>query len=165
MNFFLPFFFFIFTAGNSLLAQPGDIKIPEKDLLYFANKIDSLPLFISSGLAKPPEVQCPVPGHLRYYLKNENLYFSEQALNISKEKKATYIRMYALEALATDLYYKKDYAKSTKYFQAALAIALKNNFTYEELHNYRPPLNNNYFLAGDYTSAMKISAEGRLCWA
>ena len=160
MKLFSSLFFFFFSTSHFLLAQPTDIQILEKEITYIRNKIDSLPFFISSGLAKPYNNTCRLPDHKEYIFEKGKASFSKSALSLDIEKKEAYIRMYALAALAIISYNNKDYAKSTQYFQQALAIASDNGFTFEEVHNYRPSLNNNFFLAGDYTNAMKISSDG-----
>ncbi len=160
MKLFSSLFFFFFSTSHFLLAQPTDIQILEKEITYIRNKIDSLPWLISSGLTKPDNNACRLPDHKGYIFENGKIFFSKPVLSLDIEKKESYIRMYALAALAIISYNNKDYAKSTQYFQQALAIASDNGFTFEEVHNYRPSLNNNFFLAGDYTNAMKISSDG-----
>lgn len=160
MKFFSILFFLLFTASNFLLAQPADVQVKGNDIAYFRNKIDSLPWFISTGNSKLSRRKCNFPGHKQYVIEKGRLYLSEQALDLKKENKEAYIHMYALGALAIIFYDKKEYVKSTLYWQQALDIATVNDFSDENLHMYRPALNNNFFLAGDYTNAMKISSDG-----
>ncbi len=160
MKLLSAFFSFFFAASHSLLAQPADIQISEKDIAYIRNKIDSLPFFISAGLTKPDNNACRLPDHKQYILENGKTSFSKSVLSLDMEKKEAYIRMYAFETKAITFYDQKEYVKSTLYFQQGLAISSENNFVFEELHRYRPSVNNNFFLAGDYTNAMKISSDG-----
>ena len=153
-------FSFFFATSNYLLAQPADIQISEKDIAYIRNKIDSLPFFISAGLTEPDNSACRLPDHKEYIFEKGKASFSKSVLSLDKEQKEAYTRMYAFETNATIFYDKKEYVKSTLYFQQALAMASENNFVFEELHRYRPAVNNNFFLAGDYTNAMKISSDG-----
>ncbi|MBY0476628.1 MAG: sensor histidine kinase [Chitinophagaceae bacterium] len=161
MKHFTLLFLFLFAAGEFLMAQSNSIQIPENEIERVENIIDSFYHYASSGLAiKSNRLECNIPEHRQYLLQTENLNFPERALNINKEQKQTYIRLYALNKLATAFYDRKEYAKSTLYWEEALIISLQNDFTYEELHSIRPALNNNFFLAGDYLHAMKISTDG-----
>ncbi len=160
MKFFSVLLFPFLVVSHFSLAQSGDVQVQDKDMVWFRNKLDSLPYFISSGAAMHYAYECRFPGHTSYYLGKDDINFSNRALHLPEQMKTTFIRMYVLGAHATRLYNKKDYVKSTLYWQQALAIAVENDCSYEELHEYRPALNNNFFLAGDYTKAMKISSDG-----
>lgn len=160
MKFFSLSFFLLFSTAYYLRAQFTDAQLLEKEIAYTRSKMDSVPWFISSGEAKPSGYQCDIAEHREYMVEGIGFYFSATALNIEKKKKEAYIRIYALDNLAIAFYNNKDYIRSTTCWQEALAIAAANSFFYEDLHRIRPSLNNNFFLAGDYTNAMRISSGG-----
>lgn len=157
----LIIFLYIFSITSpSTFAQYNSAPIPEKDITLLSNQLDSFPYYFSSGKAIPSDNVCHLPQHHDYSVGQNRTFFSMQALSLPTQKKKPYIRMYALYAAAIDFYSKKNYEKSSLYLGQALAIATENNFTYEELHHYRPALNNIFFLSGNYANAMKMSLEG-----
>lgn len=160
MKIILSFFLLFNCAGCFLLAQPIGIVLPEKNVAFIRGKMDSLEWFFKSGKARVSKNICNISGHQDFYMDSTNFYFSDEAKNLAGEKKEGLIRLYALHDIALNFYNAKDYQQSTKYWQAALTIALSNDLHYEELHRMRPSLNNNFFLAGEYTNAMKISSDG-----
>jgi two-component system, NarL family, sensor kinase len=150
----------LFSAGVYSQDMPADTRVLEKKIAYFSTKIDSLPYFISAGQTSTFTGNCFLPEHKMYFLGGTNMGFSLYALHVAGPARAAYLQMYALSQFATDLYLRQDYEASGRCWQKALALAMENRFDCEELHNYRPALNNNCFLTGDYTGAMKISTEG-----
>lgn len=116
------------------MAQSGSIQIPEKEIDHVTNMIDSFQYYVSSGLAiKSSRLECNLPEHRQFLLKTDYLNFPEKALHISKEQKKLYVRLHALNRLATAFYNAKEYEKSILYWQEALVISLRNDFSYEEL--------------------------------
>jgi len=160
MKLFSTFLFLIFISFYSLKAQPAGFQIPEKEINYATRLFDSLPVFISTGMVKLYGADCRLPEHQKFWLQRDNIFLPKNMLLVKKEKKDSYIRLFALDNLAMAYYDKKDYYNSSICWQEALSIASQNEFIAEELHNYIPPLNNLFFLAGDYTKAMKISSDG-----
>lgn len=151
------FILLLFPGCHSLYAQAGNIPLPGRGL---SEKMDSLSWYISSGLAVSSGEECHAPGHEEFHVPGINFYFSRGAVNARPGVKELYMQVYELNELATDRYIKKDYANSTRYWEQALELSLKKDLSYEELHKIRPALNNNFFLAGDYTKAMLISSDG-----
>lgn len=155
---------FFLLPGMLLSAQPARNRLPEKELAFFREKIDSLPVMIARGEARSPEHFCRFPGHRQYYIKDDREGYintvTEQALHVNGVRKSEYIRMYVLNKLANDFYSNREYDSATRCWQEALAIARAQGFILDELHVLRPSLNNNYFLSGDYTHAMEISSDG-----
>lgn len=148
--------------GLKICSQPlpADPRLVERETAYLGAWIDSLPYFISSGQTTMNGGNCLLPEHRVYYLGRIGIGFSSYALHASGQGRMDYLQMYALAQIATGLYLQQDYQASTRCWQKALELAVENRFDVEELHNYRPALNNNCFLTGDYTGAMKISTEG-----
>lgn len=154
------FLFSIFITGF-LNAQTGDSQLPEKEIALARAKLDSLSWYISSGLMSYSNDHCNLQDHREYILKSDpGCSFSEMSRKLSGNKKEDYIRVHALNDLAMAQFYKKDYTGSTRYWEKALSITVQDGFSFEELHKFRPALNNNFFLAGDYTNAMKMSSDG-----
>lgn len=160
MKLFSTFLFLFFISIDSSKAQPARFQIPEKEINYATRLFDSLPVFISSGMVKIYGVDCRLPEHQKYWLQRDNIFLPKNILIVKKEKRDSYIRIFALDNLARAYYNNKDYINSSFCWQEALSIASQNDFIFEELHNLIPPLNNIFFLAGDYTNAMKVSSDG-----
>jgi signal transduction histidine kinase len=122
--------------------------------------MDSLSWFVSSGLAQLSGDKCSLPQHREYMVIRDKFYFSKDAISATGKKKEAYLRINFLIELSTQQYFRKDYLHSKLNLQEALDIATSNHIDYEELHKIRPAMNNNFFLAGDYSNAMKISSDG-----
>ncbi|WP_026769950.1 sensor histidine kinase [Asinibacterium sp. OR53] len=52
------------------------------------------------------------------------------------------------------------YDSAILYFKEGLKLAVSRRQYYLELHDFRPALNNDFFLLGNYTGAMEISVDG-----
>lgn len=150
----------LFSAKAYSQAMPPAARMLAEQRTYLGAKIDSLPYLIASGQTTMFTGNCLLAEHRTYHLSGTGISFSSYALHISGLPRADFLQMYALSQVATGLYLRQDYEASAEYWHKALALAMENRFYFEELHNYRPALNNNCFLTGDYTGAMKISTEG-----
>lgn len=149
--------FLFFTARLS--GQPAGLQIPEEKFLLFKRNLDSLPFYLKKSQVKIYKV-CKVNKHDSYFLEKSNITFTAAAINLPDKFRNSYINMYAISELANDFYLEKKYDSATWYWQHALDTAIAFGFEAEELHSLRMSLNNNCFLKGDYTVAMKISTEG-----
>ncbi len=78
----------------------------------------------------------------------------------TQSKKDTSAILIALQKLGEGFYYSKRYDSSILYFKQGLDLAIASHQYYLELHDFRPILNNNFFLMGNYTAAMEISIDG-----
>ena len=151
-SYFLLYLLFLFFGTRSLSQV--------RSIAFFRSKLDSLNGFIANDKLNLSGDGCHLPGHKEYFLARETFYFSTNALKAGEEKKDAYARIYHLIELSTAAYFKKDYLNSTLELEEALDIALEKNMEFEELHKIRPAMNNIFFLAGDYTNAMKMSSDG-----
>ena len=149
--------FFLFPLTG--ITQPGNIDVTKEKILFLSQKIDSLPYYIKTGKIDVHAV-CQLKEHSRYHFKGLNIDFSPQALHLPGSVRTKYIEMYVLFDLANQFYAIKQSDSAIGYWNKALAIAVSHQFDAEALHMMRVALNNNYFLLGDYTLAMKISTEG-----
>jgi two-component system NarL family sensor kinase len=148
------------SAGNYLPVLGQDIHIPEDKIVFLVSKMDSLPYLVSAHTTRTNGKECLLPDHVNYALPGSNLLFPEQVLHFSDKQKVYYAQMYWLTNEANSFYEQKNYADASRYWQKALDIAVVHDFHYDELHRLRVAMNNNYFLAGDYAGAMRISSEG-----
>ncbi|MBI5856167.1 MAG: sensor histidine kinase [Sphingobacteriales bacterium] len=149
------FVFFSFAAA----AQTGGVKVSGEKFLFFKQALDSMPTGLKKGMIKKYPV-CKIPAHDSYQLNTINIPFSGAALNLPGKYRNGYINMYALSEMANDCYMGKKYDSASWYWDKALDTAIAYGFGAEELHNLRIALNHICFLKGDYTRAMRISAEG-----
>lgn len=156
----LPGLLLLLLSQEAYSQVLGDTAIPAERMAWINSKIDSLPSLIASGHTTTFANYCLLPGHKNYYLAGDSLSFSVYALKVTGKAKTAYLQMYALSDAATRFYMKQDYPAATRCWQKALALSMEYRFDSDELHNYRVALNNNCFLTGDYTGAMKISTEG-----
>lgn len=154
--FLLKAFFFFSIA---VTAQTGGFTIPKEKFLFFKQGLDSMSVYLQKGGVRKYPV-CRLDAHASCYLEKMNRTFSGAALTLPDKLRNSYINMYAISEMANDYYLKKDYDSASWYWYRALDTAIAYGFGAEELHNLRMALNNNYFLQGDYTGAMRISAEG-----
>jgi len=149
------FVFFSFAAA----AQTDGVKVSGEKFLFFKQALDSMPAWFKKGIIKKYPV-CKIPAHDSYLLNTINKSFSGAALNLPGKYRNGYINMYALSEMANDCYMGKKYDSASWYWGKALDTAIAYGFGAEELHNLRIALNHICFLKGDYTRAMRISAEG-----
>lgn len=158
MKLFLSFFF----AGCSFIAytQSSSVTVSETELAVIRKKMDSLDYFIESGKAIPSFKVCRIPAHMDYSMRNTSFYFSKEALHAQGKLKEALVHIYALSGIAAAAYEQKEYATYLRCMQECLDIARINNLYYDDLHRIRPSLNNIYFYSGEYSGAMKVSAEG-----
>ncbi|MGH2552127.1 MAG: tetratricopeptide repeat-containing sensor histidine kinase, partial [Chitinophagaceae bacterium] len=82
------------------------------------------------------------------------------SLTLPGRLRSSYINMYTLIHLANEFYQEHQYDSASRYWLSALDTSTLHHFEGEELHDLRIALNNNCFLLGDYTGAMKISTKG-----
>jgi signal transduction histidine kinase len=150
----------LLSTGNCLQAQNHDIHIPEKGIDFFRSKIDSLSYLVAAGKTITYSPVCLLAEHDNYFMPGINISFPKQLLRATDQLKRSYAQAYWLNQEAIFFYERQDYPNASLYWQKALDIAIANDFNYEELHSFRVALNNNYFLAGDYAGAMKISTAG-----
>lgn len=78
----------------------------------------------------------------------------------TQAKKDTNALLTALQKMGEAFYFSKRYDSSILYFKQGLDLAVAYHQYYRELHDFRPILNNNFFLLGNYTAAMEISVDG-----
>jgi tetratricopeptide (TPR) repeat protein len=79
----------------------------------------------------------------------------------AQTRRDTVAQVMALRHLGeTFLYYSKQYDSSIRYFRQGLNLAISNRQYELELYNFRPIMNHNFFLMGNYTAAMEISVDG-----
>ncbi len=83
-----------------------------------------------------------------------------QALQLADALNAPLSRILALKALADAFYREHNLDSSTYYWQFGLDICRSEHLYIDGISNFMTSLNNNFFLQGNYTEAMKISAEG-----
>lgn len=158
----MKLFLLIFSAGiaGSVFAQSQSVEIPEPVLAEVRRRMDSLENYKSANPVAPLLAICRIERHRDYAMGNSKYYFSEDAIQAAGKQKEALIRIYALYGIATDAYNNKEYARFLNYMQESLGLARINKLYYEDLHRIRPALNNIFFHSGDYSGAMKISAEG-----
>ncbi|MEO6612312.1 MAG: sensor histidine kinase [Chitinophagaceae bacterium] len=156
------FLVLLFLSCNAVQAQLVSKKPQHERVKFYRKMIDSLPVFIASGITTAPNIkrQCHTPGHIQYFHSKYGAYLSGRALNLREEEKDAFARTYSFYDQSIEFYNQQDYRRSNYYCQQALETAIAHNFSFEELHLCRPSLNNSYFLSGDYTNAMKISSAG-----
>jgi hypothetical protein len=95
-----------------------------------------------------------------YYRSDSSIFYSRKALELSERLKNSFCKVLAYKFLGDSFYALKNYDSSTLYLQRGLELCAANHLFIDELSAFRPPLNNNFFLEGNYTAAMKISADG-----
>lgn len=149
------FVFFSFAAA----AQTDGVTIPKEKFLFFKQRLDSMSAYLKKGMVKKYPV-CQIDAHSSYVIEKTAKTFSGAALNLPGTSRNGYINMYALSEMANDCYMGKKYDSASRYWGKALDTAIAYGFEAEELHNLRIALNHIFFLKGDYTRAMRISAEG-----
>ena len=143
------------------ITQTQEIDIPKEKFIFFQQKVDSLHYYIKAGGANIHIYRvCQIKQHTKYCLKPSLATFSAVALTLADNLRRSYINMIALADVANDFYLAKKYDSASWYWLRALDTAVVHHFNGEELHGLRVALNNNCFLRGDYTGAMKISTEG-----
>jgi len=157
MRFHFLLYSLIPLLGNSQIAP---IKIPEADLNYVRQTIDSLDDLLKSGQAKKFNFTCLLPQHQICVVRNNEISLSNDAMVVKGKQKDAYIYMVALKRAALDLYNRKDYQKAVIYWRKALEIAVEEKFLFDEIHDIRVALNNVFFLTGDYHNVMEISSDG-----
>ncbi len=128
-------------------------------LSFYRNKLDSLPLFIMAGIARRVR-DCEIDEHERFSLPGLSWMFSRQVLKMSEGQKEKYVDMIAFTEIAFQFYQQKKFDSASIFLNKALEIAIDESFGAEDLHQIRIALNNNCFLSGDYTGAMRVSAQG-----
>src|SRR5688572_3378222 len=153
MKLLLLSLFLAFSGCSLTLAQSDKIQLPESKIFFFKNIIDSLSYFIQSGNAVITNSECLLPEHKLITVWKPYSRFPITALKIKGTLRDEYIEMYAISDMANS-------HNSVLYLEEALEIAIKYNFEYEELHNWRARLNNIFFHEGDYVKAMGISTDG-----
>ncbi len=87
---------------------------------------------------------------------------AREVLLQARAAKNTGTEILALRDLGVALYESKKYDSSIWYWKLGLNLAISNHHYTEELLNFRPALNNNFFLLGNYTAAMENSVDGLL---
>jgi signal transduction histidine kinase len=75
-------------------------------------------------------------------------------------KDTTTAKALALLHLGEAFLLKKQYDSSIHYFRKGLTLVIASRQYYMELHDFRPIMNHNFFLMGNYTAAMEISVDG-----
>lgn len=133
--------------------------VPKEKFLVFEERLNSVKQFADKGEINIYKV-CSIESHSKYNIKNTNITFSKFGLTLDGPLRKSYINMYALIDIANDFYLNKNYDSASWYWFRALDTALRYKFDGEELHGLRMALNNDCFLLGDYTGAMKVSVAG-----
>ncbi len=149
------YFFFSFTTT----AQTARLHIPKEQVAFFKENLDALPVYLKNDRVKVYQV-CLIGAHASYFILKSKITFSGTALNLPDKFRDSYIMMFAISATANNFYLEKKYDSASWYWYRALDTAITYGFEAEELHGIRMALNNNYFLQGDYTGAMRISTDG-----
>jgi two-component system NarL family sensor kinase len=139
----------VYTAAQDI--SPAELR-------YFRQKIDSLPYYIETGIGRSLQ-KCELPRHRDNY-SISGLSLPGELATSDDARKDAYARVCAFNHKAAVFFDNKDQVNAARCWQQALAIAIEENFNFEELHNLRVAINNLCFLAGDYAGAMKISSEG-----
>src|SRR5688572_25486168 len=116
--------------------------------------------YLSAGKAIPGYAACDIRSHREFSVEALNLQLPEYSLKFSGQQKKNYAKVRALIYYGSICYEEKNFLCSDLCWQQALEIAIDEGFDYEELHNIRPALNNNCFLSGNFSRAMRISSEG-----
>ncbi len=150
----------VICCSLTVPAQNTATELTDAEIIFFKNKIDSLPIYWNSGKTTSNSIICKLPGHYQFYLPGDVFNFPVDAITMPERLKDSYARMHALNWRALKLYFAKDYFTADLYWQRALEIAVEKDFNFEELHMLRPSLNNDCFLSGNYPRAMRISTEG-----
>lgn len=149
---------FVFFSLNGI-TQTTAVHIPKEKYLFLEQKLDSLTDYIRSEKIRIYPV-CALQSHVKYLLIQPNIKFSVTAVTLPDSLRRSYINMYVLTDIATNFFLAKNYDSAAWYWSRALDTAIIHHYEGEELHDLRVALNNNFFLLGDYTGAMKNSVEG-----
>lgn len=149
---------FVLLSSNCL-AQTGAVYIPKEKITAIAKKLD---LVIANAKAGNIHIYplCNIDAHTNYQYPETGTTFSKAGIGLKGQRRNSFINMWALSEMANVFYDKQQYDSASWYWYRALDTAVANRFEGEDLHGIRMALNNNCFLLGDYTGAMRISAEG-----
>ncbi|MBN8719015.1 MAG: hypothetical protein J0H85_06195 [Sediminibacterium magnilacihabitans] len=91
---------------------------------------------------------------------DSSIAHAKKILLQTRMRKDTLGSLIPLRDLGIAFYLAKQYDSATLYFKEGLNLAISRRQYYLELHDFRPILNNNFFLLGNYTAAMEISVDG-----
>lgn len=91
---------------------------------------------------------------------DSSIAHAKKILLQTRMRKDTLGSLIPLRDLGIAFYLAKQYDSAILYFKEGLNLAISRRQYYLELHDFRPVLNNNFFLLGNYTAAMEISVDG-----
>lgn len=149
---------FVFLS-STCLSQSVKINIPQERIRSVEQKLDRLIASAKAGNVRIYPL-CKITAHASYQVKEGTITFSENAIKLKGSSRSSFINMNAISDMAHVFYDKQNYDSASWYWYRALDTAMANEFDCEELHGIRMALNNNCFLLGDYTGAMRISSAG-----
>ena len=152
-------FLLVVNLPGLCISQQEYVDSQAQGFLYCKGKLDSLEFFIKSGKVIRLQ-ECEIISHERFSVAGLSWMFSRQVLKMSQARRNKYAEMMVLNENAFYFYQQKKYDTATIFWAMSLKIAEDEKFEAEDLHQLRIALNNNCFLSGDYTDAMRFSAEG-----
>lgn len=153
--------FFVLAGLSAAICQTiaanGQAELPH----HYRGHIDSLYQLTANAKEDSNLVKrlCLISFEYEGMGSDSAYLFAQKAIDLADKLKEPFFIIIALNRMANAYYAVKNYEKSTQFFQKALQIAVTNRLYGEELY-VRVPLNNNYFLQGNYSAAMEISVEG-----
>jgi two-component system, NarL family, sensor kinase len=153
------FAFLLFTKGLCFAGDP--------DPFFSASEIEQQKLriqtIIHQHLENPgshSQKASPYYGHEGAYDSAHAFFYDVNALKYNPHQFAKYAVLILLIQKSTAFYNSRQYDSSLHYLQAALELSVTYRFVFHELYHIRPAMNNLYFLAGNMTGVIKISARG-----
>ncbi len=144
---------------SPITAQPDPDSLAKKERL---RRIDSIKKEIVAGKEDTSFVKsiCQISILYSDFWYDSAFGYARRAQQLAEKLKYPRIILMGLTVLGELFNQQKNYDSAVYYFQKGLDISIANEFIYEELHDFRRPLNNNYFLRGDLLGAWKISKDG-----